>query len=189
MNDSNNRSLITRRMEQAWAALEEAKLLREQGKSTLGVVNRAYYAMFYSVLALLQQAGKTPRKHAGALSLFDSEFVKTAQFSKRAFEMVSLCLQFTSGVRLPSDSNSGCRPSERTPEKSGSIYTGHQRSTSEYAVISRMANVLLLVQSHPEQGLGASECSRGKSWTLSGNSRENARRRRIRRWRAWFPLR
>lgn len=40
-------------------------------------VNRAYYAAFYAVLALLQTIGKTPRKHKGALALFDTEFIKT----------------------------------------------------------------------------------------------------------------
>ena len=47
--------LVVYRMDQARAALEEALLLHHSGKTTLGVVNRAYYAMFYAVLALLQK--------------------------------------------------------------------------------------------------------------------------------------
>jgi len=31
--------------------------------------------MFYAVLALLQKIGKVPRKHSGAISLFDTELV------------------------------------------------------------------------------------------------------------------
>jgi uncharacterized protein (UPF0332 family) len=38
--------------------------------------------MFYAVLALLQQVEKVPRKHSGAIALFDSEFVKKGVFRK-----------------------------------------------------------------------------------------------------------
>jgi uncharacterized protein (UPF0332 family) len=41
-------------------------------------VNRAYYAMFYAVLALLQRIGRVPSRHAGVISLFDTEFVLKA---------------------------------------------------------------------------------------------------------------
>lgn len=68
--------LIRHRMEQSHVALQEAAVLRKNTNSTLGAVNRAYYAMFYAVLALLQQKGKVPRKHSGAIALFDSEFVR-----------------------------------------------------------------------------------------------------------------
>ena len=83
MSESNRNILVAYRMEQAWNALEEARLLQEAGKTTLGVVNRAYYAMFYALLALLQHSGHTPRKHIGAIALFDSEFVKQGLFDKR----------------------------------------------------------------------------------------------------------
>jgi uncharacterized protein (UPF0332 family) len=38
--------------------------------------------MFYAVLALLQKIGKVPRKHSGAISLFDTELVLKGLFSK-----------------------------------------------------------------------------------------------------------
>ncbi|MFH0728182.1 MAG: HEPN domain-containing protein [Pseudomonadota bacterium] len=82
MKDSDQQVLIQYRMEQARAALEEADVLFSLGKTTFGAINRAYYAMFYSVLALLQQIGKIPRKHSGVLALFDSEFVKKGVFPK-----------------------------------------------------------------------------------------------------------
>jgi len=43
-------------------------------------MNRACYAMFYAVMALLQTIGKAASKHAGAISLFDKEFVHTGIF-------------------------------------------------------------------------------------------------------------
>ena len=82
MKDKNKQVLIQYRLEQARAALEEANLLMSKGKTTLGAVNRAYYSMFYAVLALLQYVNKVPRKHSGALALFDAEFVKKGILSK-----------------------------------------------------------------------------------------------------------
>jgi len=76
MKDHHQELLIRYRLEQAESAMEEANLLMSQGRTTLGSVNRAYYAMFYAVLALLQFINKIPRKHSGAIALFDAEFVK-----------------------------------------------------------------------------------------------------------------
>ena len=84
MNEKKNKKvLIQYRMDQAHVALKEAVFLRENSESTLGAVNRAYYAMFYAVLALLQHIEKVPHKHTGAISLFDSEFVKKGIFDKK----------------------------------------------------------------------------------------------------------
>lgn len=82
MKDNDKQVLINYRIQQARAALEEANVLFFQGKTTFGAVNRAYYAMFYSVLAILQYIDMVPRKHSGAIALFDSEFVKKGIFSK-----------------------------------------------------------------------------------------------------------
>jgi uncharacterized protein (UPF0332 family) len=81
-NDKDKKILIHYRLEQAHSALKEAIFLRANSDTTLGAVNRAYYAMFYAVLALLQQIEKVPRKHSGAIALFDSEFVKKGLFRK-----------------------------------------------------------------------------------------------------------
>jgi len=73
-------SLIRYRLEQAQTALEDAQFLLEGDRSPQSIVNRAYYAMFYAVLALLQKIGKVPSKHAGVISLFDTEFVVKGKF-------------------------------------------------------------------------------------------------------------
>jgi uncharacterized protein (UPF0332 family) len=52
------------------------------GRGTRTAVNRAYYAAFYAVLALLQTIGKAPRKHRGAIGLFDTEFIRTGLLPK-----------------------------------------------------------------------------------------------------------
>ena len=83
MNERNDKlHLIRYRLDQAHAALREAALLRDNSDTSLGAVNRSYYAMFYAVLALLQKIEKVPRKHSGAISLFDSEFVRKGIFPK-----------------------------------------------------------------------------------------------------------
>ncbi len=51
-------SLIKYRLEQAQTALEDARFLLEGDRSPQSIVNRAYYAMFYAALALLQKIGR-----------------------------------------------------------------------------------------------------------------------------------
>jgi uncharacterized protein (UPF0332 family) len=73
--------LLRYRLEQAHETLREAEILL--GESALrGVVNRAYYAMFYALLALLATRQLGTSRHSGALALFDREFVKTGVFSR-----------------------------------------------------------------------------------------------------------
>jgi len=90
-------TLIRYRLEQAQTSLEDAKFLLEGERSPQSIVNRAYYAMFYSALALLQKIGEVPSKHTGVIGLFDKEFVLKGIFPKklskdfhRAFELRQL---------------------------------------------------------------------------------------------------
>lgn len=87
-------SLIRYRLEQAEDSIKEARLLQKEGMSLRSVMNRLYYAMFYSLLALLQKKGIGTSKHIGAISLFDREFIKNGVLDKelsrrlhRAFEL------------------------------------------------------------------------------------------------------
>jgi uncharacterized protein (UPF0332 family) len=68
-------ALVNYHLERAQTALEDGKFLLEGGRSPQSIINRAYYAMFYAALALLQKIGKVPSKHTGVISLFDTEFV------------------------------------------------------------------------------------------------------------------
>jgi len=86
--------LISYRLEQAQTALDDAKYLLDGKRSPQSIINRSYYAMFYATIALLQKIGKIPSKHAGVISLFDTEFVKKGIFPKelskdfhKAFEL------------------------------------------------------------------------------------------------------
>ncbi|HMR68458.1 MAG TPA: HEPN domain-containing protein [Anaerolineae bacterium] len=62
-------------LDRAHQDLQAAKSNFEQG--FYGVtVTRAYYAMFYSVSALLASKGLSRRKHSGVISAFGEYFVK-----------------------------------------------------------------------------------------------------------------
>ena len=74
-------ALLRYRMEQANETLREAEILFNQS-AYRGVINRAYYAMFYSVLALLATKKLGTSKHSGVIGLFDREFVKTGLFAR-----------------------------------------------------------------------------------------------------------
>ena len=82
MNPEHVRVLVARRMQQAAEALEDGRYLLAAGRGARTAVNRAYYAAFYAVLALLQALGKTPCKHRGVLALFDTECVRTGRLPK-----------------------------------------------------------------------------------------------------------
>lgn len=94
MKEEDISALIKYRLEQAQIALDDGKFLLDGGRSPQSIINRAYYAMFYAVLALLQKIGKVPSRHAGAISIFDTEFVMKGIFPKelsrdfhKAFEL------------------------------------------------------------------------------------------------------
>lgn len=87
-------ALIRYRLKQARDSIAEAKLLLKEGMSQRSIMNRLYYALFYAVLALLQDKKIGTSKHSGVISAFDKEFVKQGIFEKdlsktlhRAFEL------------------------------------------------------------------------------------------------------
>lgn len=86
--------LIKYRLKEAEDSIKEAEVLLREGMSMRAVMNRLYYAMFYAVLALLQEKEMGTSKHSGTISLFDREFIKTGVFDNelsktlhRAFEL------------------------------------------------------------------------------------------------------
>ena len=81
MTTENIKALVEYRLEQADESLDASKVLIEKGLIR-PCINRAYYAMFYSVLALLAIDKKETSRHSSAISLFDKEFVKEGFFQK-----------------------------------------------------------------------------------------------------------
>ena len=81
MMTENIKALVAYRLEQADECLEAARTLLDK-KLIRPSVNRAYYAMFYAVLALLARGKKETSKHSGVIALFDRDFVKQGIFKK-----------------------------------------------------------------------------------------------------------
>lgn len=82
------------RLKQADDCIDEALYLFHGKKSARSIINRVYYAMFYSVLALLIFEPYSSSKHSGVLAYFNKKFVKEGIFSEvegrsinKAFEL------------------------------------------------------------------------------------------------------
>ncbi|MCK9420933.1 MAG: HEPN domain-containing protein [Nitrospirae bacterium] len=76
--------LFTYRLQEAEETLSEAVRMLETDFSPRSIVNRAYYAIFYALLALLLKTCSPMKtsKHIGVISTFDREFVKTGKIDK-----------------------------------------------------------------------------------------------------------
>ena len=70
-------ALVRYRLEQADEALAAARLNLTNGLQR-SAINRAYYAMFYGVLALLATRQSETSRHSGAILQFDQLYVKPA---------------------------------------------------------------------------------------------------------------
>jgi uncharacterized protein (UPF0332 family) len=92
--DEKKIELAKYRIKQAEESLEEARFLLSGRKSTRSIINRVYYAMFYSVLALLVHESYSSSKHSGVISYFNKRFIKEGVFPEglgrainKAFEL------------------------------------------------------------------------------------------------------
>ncbi len=94
-------TLFIYRLKEAEETLQEARRMLEGNFSSRTIINRAYYSMFYLLLALFlkNDVNIKSSKHKGVLSLFDKEFVKTGKIDKRYSEM----LHATFDARLEGD--------------------------------------------------------------------------------------
>jgi uncharacterized protein (UPF0332 family) len=77
-------TLFEYRLKQAETTLEDARKMLKAGVSPRSVINRAYYSMFYMVLALFLKTNLNLKtsKHSGVISLFDKEFVLTGKIDR-----------------------------------------------------------------------------------------------------------
>ncbi|WP_298439428.1 HEPN domain-containing protein [Geobacter sp.] len=78
-------TLFAYRLGQAEETLADAQKMLAENLSPRSVVNRAYYAMFYAVMALFLHRGINPKtsKHSGVIAIFDKEFVHAGLMDKR----------------------------------------------------------------------------------------------------------
>lgn len=88
MNPDDKLELIKLRLDQAMECLNDAQLLLDHNQGCRTIVNRSYYATFYAVLALLQTKDFIPKKHIGAIRLFDLHFIKPEILPKQLSKTV-----------------------------------------------------------------------------------------------------
>ena len=74
-------ALVLYRLEQAEEALAAAQS-NLVGGFERSAISRAYYSMFYAVLALLATTRTETSRHGMAIAQFDQHYVKTALFTK-----------------------------------------------------------------------------------------------------------
>lgn len=87
---SDREELFLYRLRQAEETLAEAEKMLTGGFSSRTIVNRAYYSMFYTILALFLRLRIDVRtsKHAGVIALFDREVVKAGKMETRFSRML-----------------------------------------------------------------------------------------------------
>lgn len=83
-------TLFLYRLKQAEETLVDAHKMIESRLSPRSITNRAYYTMFYAILALFLKTGINIKssKHTGVISTFDMEFIKTGKIDKRYSRML-----------------------------------------------------------------------------------------------------
>lgn len=88
----NREDLMRYRMEMAKERLRSSRVLLDAGnyKDSIG---RSYYAMFTAVRALLAMEGQDFSKHAGVISFFQKEYVKSGKFDKKYSKYISQAFQ------------------------------------------------------------------------------------------------
>ena len=83
-------ALFTYRIKQAEETILDAERMLQGSFSSRSITNRAYYSMFYAVLALFLKADMRIKtsKHIGVISIFDKEFVLTGKIDKYYSEIL-----------------------------------------------------------------------------------------------------
>lgn len=91
-------TLAKYRFEKAEDCLKTAEALMKL-EDYLAVLNRAYYAIFHAVRAVLALDGVDRKKHSGAISVFQQNYAKTGLFDKKYSSIVQEAFE----VRQESD--------------------------------------------------------------------------------------
>lgn len=83
-------ALFTYRLKQAEETLLDAERMLQGSFSSRSITNRAYYSMFYAVLALFLKADMRIKtsKHIGVISIFDKEFILAGKIDKYYSEIL-----------------------------------------------------------------------------------------------------
>lgn len=84
--------LVRYRLESAQERLESAKILLDAGKFK-DSIGRSYYAIFTAVKAVLATEKVDFSKHAGVISYFQKNYIKTGKFEKKYSDILQNAFQ------------------------------------------------------------------------------------------------
>ena len=81
MHEGNRKDLCKYRIEKAHECLKSAETLSEIDDYS-SAANRAYYAMFHAMRAIMALDGEDRKKHSGVVSYFQEHYIKSGIFDK-----------------------------------------------------------------------------------------------------------
>ena len=81
MPDENKKALCKYRIEKARECLKSATLLKNS-EAYDSATNRAYYAVFHAVRAVMALDGEDRKKHSGVIAYFQEKYIKANIFDK-----------------------------------------------------------------------------------------------------------
>lgn len=88
-----NREKIKICIQRADDSLLASELSRDN-ELAIAAINRAYYAVFYSITALLISKEIYPKTHSGLMNQFGQHFIKTGVFATKLNAKVSKIFEF-----------------------------------------------------------------------------------------------
>lgn len=102
------------RLNKAKETLETAKMIFNEGKDFSSANNRAYYAMFYAIRAVLAIEEIDFKRHKDVLAYFNKEYVNKEKFPK----MIGRKISQAQRIREDSDYDDDYEPSfEKTEQQ------------------------------------------------------------------------
>ena len=83
MDDENRESFAKYRLEKAKETLKSAQILFEVVKDYTGANNRAYYAIFYAIRAVLALEEIDFKRHKDVIAYFNQKYIKPEIFPRK----------------------------------------------------------------------------------------------------------
>jgi len=87
---TDKQALLAYRLKQAEETLADAEKMLQNNLTSRSIINRAYYAVFYGILALFLHSDITPKtsKHSGVITIFDRDFIHTGKIERHYSRIV-----------------------------------------------------------------------------------------------------
>ncbi|MDI6753239.1 MAG: HEPN domain-containing protein [Thermodesulfobacteriota bacterium] len=81
---TDKQTLLAYRLKQAEETFTDAEKMLANHLSSRSIINRAYYAVFYAILALFLHYDINPKtsKHSGVITIFDRDLVHSGKLGK-----------------------------------------------------------------------------------------------------------